>query len=137
VLELELAYMVADNSLTLRWGTNALKRTLSAAYAPVTHLGYAAWQAQTRFGFFEVRPLTRLLLRDLDKAPVPGSAFQMNVQIERQVPGSLTLERTAALPAAFAPLTTPPQLYLGGKRFQFQDSDGAPDAGFYRLRGSP
>ena len=117
VLELELAYAVADNSLTLRWGTNTLTRILSTRYASVTHLGYAVWQAQTRFGFFEVRPATRLILHDPTKPSVPGAAFQFSVQVERQVPGTLTLERAAGLGGCVRPFDECPRSFTWGTSY--------------------
>ncbi len=137
VLDLEVAFARADNSLTLRLGTNSLKRVLSIPYPAITHLGYAVRQARTRFGFFEVDPASKLAIKRFGSVPGPGGGFQLDVQIERGSPAGLILERTAALGTPFVTVTNSPQLYLGGKLFRFQDAAGGGEAACYRVRAQP
>jgi arylsulfatase A-like enzyme len=136
VLDLEVAFARADNSLTLRLGTNSLKRVLNANYPAITYLGYAVRQARTSFGFFEVHPAVKLAVKQVATVSGPGGGFRLDVQIERGAPASLILERTAALGTPFVAITNSPQLFLGNKLFRFQDAGGG-TAGFYRVRAQP
>jgi arylsulfatase A-like enzyme len=136
VLDVEVAFARADNSLTLRVGTNSLKRVLSANYPAITHLGYAVRQARTRFGFFEVDPAIKLAVKQVAAVAGPGGGFRLDAQIERGAPARLVLERTAALGTPFVTVTNSPQLFLGNKLFRFQDTGGG-TAAFYRVRAEP
>jgi len=131
VLDLEIAYSRADNSLTLRQGTNSLKRTLSTSLSAITQIGYGVRKARTSFGFFEIDPAVKLAIKKFTAA---GGSLQFDVQLERGAPASLILERTAALDTPFETVTNAPQLFLGNKLFRFQVSGGAEAAAFYRIR---
>ena len=134
MLELELTFARKDNSLTVCLGTNSLERPLRLSYPAISHLGYVVQQARTRFGFFEVEPAIKLAVKQV--APVPGGGYRLDVQLERGAPGSLFLERTAALGQPFVSVTNSPQLFLGNKVFRFQDTGGG-TAAFYRIRAQP
>jgi len=143
VLNLEIAYTRADNSLTLRQGTNSLKRTLSTSFSAITRIGYGVRKARTSFGFFEIDPAVKLAIEKFTKSP--SGDLQFDVQLERGSPSKLVLERTDALgtpfiavtnsPQLFA-VTNSPQLFLGNKLFRFQVADDGV-AGFYRIRAEP
>lgn len=133
VLDLEVAFARADNSLTLRVGTNSLKRVLSANYPAITHLGYSVKQARTQFGFFEIEPAVKLAIKQFTRLTTPGNGFRFDVQIERGAPAGLILERTSALGTPFTAVSNSPQLFLGNKLFRFEDTSTG-TAGFYRVR---
>jgi len=132
VLDCEVAFARADNSLTLRVGTNSLKRVLSAGYATITHIGYAVRQARTSFGFFEIDPAVKLAIKQFTK--LPGGSLQFDVQLERGAPAGLILERASALGGSFVTVTNAPQFFLGNKTFRFQAMGESVGASFYRIR---
>jgi hypothetical protein len=135
VLDCEVAFAPADKSLTLRVGTNSLKRVLSANSSAITHIGYAVRQARTSFGFFEIDPAVKLAIKKFTVSP--GGNLQFDVQIERGAPAGLILEKTAALGTPFITVTNSPQLFLGNKLFRFQNISGGGNAVFYRVRAQP
>lgn len=135
-LDLQVAFTRNDNSLTLRLGTNSLKRVLSAKYSPITYVGYSVRQARARFGFFEVDPAIKLSVKQATMLPGAGGGFRVDVQLERGAPSALILERAMALGAAFVEVTNAPQSFLGNKLFRFEDNGGGGTA-FYRLRAQP
>jgi arylsulfatase A-like enzyme len=136
VLDLDVAFARPDNSLTLRQGTNILKRILSAKYPAVTHIGYAVRQARASFGFYEIDPAIKLAVKQAATIAGPGGGFRMDVQIERGAPAALILERAPAATGPFSAVTNSPQLFLGNKLFRFLDSGGGTTA-FYRIRAQP
>jgi len=132
VQELEIAYARADNSLTLRQGTNSLTRLLSANYSAITRIGYAVRQARTSFGFFEIDPAVKLV--PIKFTRLPSGGLQFDVQLERGAPAALILEKTDALGNQFVTVTNSPQLFLGNKTFRFQATGPSAGEAFYRIR---
>ncbi len=135
VLDLEIAFTRADNSLTLRQGGNSLKRTLSGSFSAITHIGYATRLARTSFGFFEIDPAVKLTATKY--ARLPGGGLQFDVQLERGAPAQLILEKTDALGSPFVTVTNAPQLFLGSKTFRFQTAGPAAGNAYYRVRAQP
>jgi hypothetical protein len=137
VLDLEVAYAIADNSLTFHLGTSSLKRVLSTNYPAVTHLGYAVRQAHTRFGFYEIDPPIKLAVQQTAMVTGPGGGFQIDVKIERGAPAGLILERTDDLGTPLVTVTNSPQFFLGNKLFRFVDVAGSASNSYYRVRAVP